>query len=319
MQTATHHTPTDQQGALQTVASDLAYMRTVFVNVYFYGNPNAGDRGWTLIDTGVPGYTGKIKEAAAARFGKDARPAAIILTHGHFDHVGTVQGLAEEWDTPVYAHEMELPYLTGRSSYPPPDPTIGGGAMTFMSPLYPRGPIDLGTRVQALPVDGSVPGMAGWRWIHTPGHSPGHVSLFRDTDRTLVAGDAFVTVKAESAMGALSYRPVMHGPPAYFTPDWTASRLAVRTLADLEPEIAATGHGLPLRGQEMRDALHELTRDFERLAVPDRGRYINEPAVATAEGVVSVPPPVSYPKRTAFMALGGMALLGLLLSRARQW
>src|SRR5690606_25960155 len=116
-----------------------------------------------------------------------------ILTHGHFDHVGGIEQLVQEWEVPVYAHPMELPYLTGKSSYPPGDPAVGGGAIAMLSPLYPRGPIDLGPHVQPLPEDGSVPGMAGWRWIATPGHSPGHVALFRDADRTLIAGDALVT------------------------------------------------------------------------------------------------------------------------------
>ena len=66
-------------------------------------------------------------------FGHGNRPAAILLTHGHFDHVGALKTLAEEWDVPVYAHTLELPYLTGRSSYPPPDPSVGGGAMAAMS------------------------------------------------------------------------------------------------------------------------------------------------------------------------------------------
>ena len=109
-------------------------------------------------------------------------PEAIILTHGHFDHVGSLERLLQLWDVPVYAHTLELPYLTGRSSYPPPDPLVGGGAMAWSSKLYPRGPIDLDGRAQALPDDHTVPGLPGWRWIHTPGHSPGHVSLVRESD-----------------------------------------------------------------------------------------------------------------------------------------
>src|SRR5215207_2933833 len=132
------------------------------------------------------------------------QPAAIVLTHGHFDHIGALHTLLHKWDVPVYAHRLELPYLTGQSSYPPPDPTVGGGAMAAMSRFYPRGPYNFEGRVQPLPVDGSVPGMPGWRWIHTPGHSPGHVSLFRDADRLLLAGDAFVTQRQESLLAVLS-------------------------------------------------------------------------------------------------------------------
>ena len=73
-----------------------------------------------------------------------------------------------------------------------------GGLWAWSSFLLPNRGIDLGKRVQPLPADGTVPGLPEWRWIHTPGHSPGHVSLFREQDRTLIPGDAFVTVKQES-------------------------------------------------------------------------------------------------------------------------
>lgn len=280
---AGHHT--------QAVAADLAFKTLVFVNVAFVGLPDAGDRGWTLVDAGIVGTAGIIARGAAERFGENARPAAIVMTHGHFDHVGVLRELAERWDVPVYAHPLELPYLDGRASYPPTDPSVGGGLMARLSPLYPTGPVDVSRWLRPLPADHGVPGMPGWRWVPTPGHSPGHVSFWRESDRSLIVGDAFVSTKSESAYEAnFAREPEMHGPPQYFTPDWVSAKSSVQTLADLEPELALTGHGRPLRGGEMRAALHRLAREFDRVAVPAQGRYVHDPARADEGGPTYVPP-----------------------------
>ena len=264
------------------VAPDLAYQRLFIVNALFYGPPGAGDRQWVLIDAGVPGAAGSISSAAASRFGDGSRPAAIVLTHGHFDHVGALEELAARWDAPVYAHELEHPYLNGGAAYPPPDPSVGGGLMAALSRFYPRGPVDVGDRLRPLPADGTVPGMPGWRWLAVPGHTPGQVALWREADRTLVAADAFVTTKQESAYAVATQRPELHGPPMYYTQDWAQSRDSVRRLAELEPELVVTGHGPALRGEPMRVALRTLARDFDRVAVPQSGRYVESPA--TVEG-----------------------------------
>ncbi|WP_368411364.1 MBL fold metallo-hydrolase [Paludisphaera mucosa] len=296
------------------VAEGLAFLRTGIVNVFLVGRPGAGDRNWVLVDAGLPGWADSIADAAARRFGERARPAAIVLTHGHFDHVGALETLADRWDAPIYAHAMELPYLTGRSAYPPPDPTVGGGAMATLSWLYPRGPIDLGDRVHPLPEDGTVPGLPGWRWVATPGHTPGHVSFFRDADRALIAGDAFVTTRQESALAMMAQRREIHGPPKYYTCDWEAARRSVEALAALDPETAGTGHGEPLSGEVLRVGLQALARDFDRAAVPTYGRYVGRPARADATGVVSVPRDVPHP----LLRLGAGFAVGFALGTAVQ-
>jgi glyoxylase-like metal-dependent hydrolase (beta-lactamase superfamily II) len=298
------------------VAGDIGMVRTGFVNLFLCGSPGAPSGSWVLVDGGLPGSASLIVRAAREWIGPWARPAAFILTHGHFDHVGSLPRLAELWDVPVFAHRLELPYLTGRASYPPPDPTVGGGAISALSWLYPRGPFNFGNRIRALPDDGTVPFMPGWRWVPTPGHSPGHVSLFREKDRTLIAGDAVVTTRQESALAAITYRPELHGPPKYFTPDWGAARRSVARVAELEPELLVTGHGPPLQGPGVARQLHRLARDFERVAVPARGRYVGRPAVTDERGVVSVPPSVGSPIPRALLAIGAGLLLGNLFRRS---
>ena len=257
------------------VVSDVAYQREAFVNVVFVGPPGSTD--WVLVDSGIPGVAPRIRSAAARFAGK---PRAIVLTHGHFDHVGTVETLAAEWDVPVFAHALERPYLDGSASYPKADPSVGGGAMALLSPLYPRSPVDLGARLHDLPEDGSVPEMPGWRWLHTPGHSVGHVSLWREADRLLIVGDAFITVAGESAYATATQAPELHGPPKYFTHDWQAARESVRRLAALRPELAVTGHGRAVHGQALRDGLDALAERFDTVAVPRDGAYVRHPARA---------------------------------------
>ncbi|MDB5545280.1 MAG: fold metallo-hydrolase [Hyphomicrobiales bacterium] len=253
---------------LHEIAHDVAYQRLALVNVVFVGEPQAGDRNWTLIDAGVYGSASFIRAAAQKRFGMDARPAAIVLTHAHFDHVGVLLELAQEWDTPVYAHSLEHPFLNGSESYPKPDPTVGGGVMALLSPLFPRKPIDVGARLRALPDDGSVPNMPGWTWIHTPGHTRGHVSFWRAADRMLIAGDAFITTAQESAYAVALQTTELHGPPAYFTPDWDSARDSVRKLAALQPETAVTGHGHALHGPDFVESLTQLAANFDSVARP---------------------------------------------------
>ncbi len=277
-----HVTGTAAEDGTVAVADDLAYARLAIVNVAFFGRPGAA--GWVLIDAGPPGGTSTIRDRAAARFGAAARPAAILMTHAHFDHVGALETLAAEWDVPVFAHTLEHPYLDGSAAYPPPDPTFAGGAVATLSPLYGRGPVDVGARLQALPDDGSVPFMPGWLWLATPGHSIGHVSFWHPETRTLVAGDAVVTVAQESVYAVATQAPELHGPPRYFTHDWEAAAASARLLASLAPETLLTGHGRPLAGAAMRQALDTLARDFERIAVPAHGRYVDAPQRAADGG-----------------------------------
>ena len=304
-----------QSRSLISLAHGVHCLRLSLVNVFFVEVAGSRTPRWVLVDAGLHFSHGPIAHAAEQLFGRGSRPTGIVLTHGHFDHVGALRALADDWDVPIFAHTLEHPYLTGHSSYPRPDPAVGGGAISFLSRIFPRGPIDVSHRLRTLPADGSVPGMPGWRWVFTPGHSPGHVSFFRDEDRTLIAGDAFVTVAQESLLSILADRGSVHRPPAYYTHDWEAARNSVAELLELHPQIAATGHGPPMAGEAMRRELGQLLRDWGRQALPPQGRYINEPALFDDRGVRRVPPPVFDPQ--LFLAGGACmaAVIGLSLLR----
>ena len=310
---------------LMAVAPGLHGLRDVFVNVYFAAatTPGLGETSpsqgapWVLIDAGLPGSAGKIKRHAEEIFGTNNPPQAIVLTHGHFDHVGGLHGLLELYPgVMAYAHPLELPYLTGLSAYPPPDPTVGGGLMAYLSFSYPKQPFDFGGRVQALAADGTVPGLPGWRWHHTPGHTFGHVSFFREADKVLVVGDAFTTVVGESAWATYTQKQLVHGPPAYFTPDWDAARDSVRKLAALRPEVAATGHGIAMHGEELRAQLANLAGDFDTVVRPKLGRYAMTPATADETGVRSVPPPLVSPLLKSLAVAGTLGSVIVLIASA---
>jgi glyoxylase-like metal-dependent hydrolase (beta-lactamase superfamily II) len=306
--------PTSQ---LHGAPHDIAYLTTTLVNVVFLGLPDPHGilNDWVLIDAGIPMNAGRIRAFAEERFGATP-PRAILLTHGHFDHVGSLAALLRHWpEVPVYAHRLEMPYLTGHSSYPPPDPTVGGGSMARLSPLFPKHAHDFRPNVMPLPPDGVIPFLPDWRWIHTPGHTPGHVSFYREADQSLIVGDAFVTQKQESLFGALTQEYVVHGPPTYFTPDWISAKSSVQTLEQLNPRWAITGHGLPISNPRLAHHLHLLSTRFEEFALPADGRYVRQPAWADERGTVWVPPapPNPGPKIIAGLALG---VIGLAVVRA---
>ncbi|MEA2262069.1 MAG: hypothetical protein QOJ51_4894 [Acidobacteriaceae bacterium] len=266
----------EQVTSLDDIATDVCGLRIAFVNVFGVTHV---DGSWSLIDAALPFSAVYIRKWAEKRFGTP--PSALILTHGHFDHVSAAKDLAEGWNIPIYAHPLEFPYLTGQKQYPKPNLGAGGGMMTLLSPLYPRGPIDVGNWLIPLAEgeDGAalyglaklqdLPELPGWKVLHTPGHTPGHVSFFRPSDRTLRVGDAFCTTKPESFFeAALAQHPELHGPPSYFTSDWDAARTSVQRLASLSPTILAPGHGKPLAGDDVPLKLRKLSQDFDRIAVP---------------------------------------------------
>ncbi len=290
---------------VREIAKGVGHLPVSIANVYFV---DAAPGKWVLVDAGTPGKSGMIRAAAESRYGRGAKPACIFLTHGHFDHAGSARELADSWGVPVYAHRLELPYLTGRSCYPPPDPTAPG-MMSFLSRFFSSKPFDLGGLVRELSSEHALPGLEDWEWHHTPGHTPGHVSYFRPGDGTLLAGDAFTTVDLDSLFALVTKKQSISRPPTPMTCDWDAAAQSVRRLAALQPSRLACGHGTPIlgdySGQHVAEEFAEFARNFR---APSHGRYITQPARADETGVTYLPPKPADPALHVAAGLGVVAV-----------
>jgi glyoxylase-like metal-dependent hydrolase (beta-lactamase superfamily II) len=220
-------------------------------NVYFV---QSGET-WVLVDTMWRGRAELIRGAAETLFGAGARPRAIVLTHVHPDHAGSASELAHMWDATVYVHHDELPL-------PPSGRIIGALARVERSWMFPARQDGL----SPIDPDVGVPGLPDWQVVATPGHTPGHLALFREGDRALIPGDAVLTVNLNSLGDAVRQRHTLGGPPRFATWSWRAATESVSELARLEPSVLAPGHGRPMTGPVLAPALRALSEQLNNPA-----------------------------------------------------
>lgn len=295
---------------MQEIARDVAVVTMTISNAYLVGN----SENWILVDSGTPGNSGKIKQAAESRFGAGSKPRAILLTHGHFDHAGSAPDLANEWGVGVYSHRLEWPYLTGRSSYPPIDPTAPG-FFSFLARFFPSHSVTLGDHLAEIGNNLPALGLEDWQVEFTPGHTPGHVAFYRKSDGVLLAGDALTTVNLDNVFDTLVKRQQVCRPPTPATTNWQEARRSVQLLAGLRPNLIAPGHGTPMQGAA--DQLEQLADHFP---IPSHGRYVNEPARADETGITYLPPPPFDPVpkiATGVVAAAVLAGAGALVLKKR--
>jgi glyoxylase-like metal-dependent hydrolase (beta-lactamase superfamily II) len=200
------------------------------VQLTWYGMVNAWlvreADGLTLVDTGLPGSAAGIVRAASEAGGTIAR---VVITHGHLDKVGGLEGLrAELPDALVAIGRREARLLLGDSR---PEP----GEMSFSpGPYFPR------LRILADRLVDSGDRVGSLLMVQTPGHTPGHVSWLDLRDRTLIAGDAFAGFGELGVPGFVRpWFPI----PALGTWDRRAALISARALAALHPSRLAMGHG----------------------------------------------------------------------------
>ncbi len=211
---------------------------------------------WVLVDAGWEQDAERIRSAVRSVLGSETVPSAILLTHVHPDHAGAARELAAAWACPILVHPAEIPIATGDFEamvrYAGPMdrwlilPLMRAIGRRRREAILAAG--SLAEAVRPLGPDGSIPGIDGWQWMHTPGHTPGHVACVRAEDRVVISGDALLTLRVNAATGLLCGRQGLSAPPWYTTWDRQAARASIRAIADLEPSVLAGGHGRPLAG-----------------------------------------------------------------------
>jgi glyoxylase-like metal-dependent hydrolase (beta-lactamase superfamily II) len=206
-----------------TYVTQLTRLPRVFpVNCYLVRD---GD-GFTLIDTALPGSDTAIR-AAARREGLPIR--RIVLTHAHMDHVGSLDALHESLpEADVLISERDARMLAGDMRLDPGESPAKLRGSWKVCATRPTGFLRHGDRVGSLQV------------VASPGHTPGHMSLFDTRDGTLIAGDAFQTRAGVAVSGTI--RPLF---PFVALGTWSkpASLDSAIVLHDLQPRRLATGHG----------------------------------------------------------------------------
>jgi hydroxyacylglutathione hydrolase len=190
------------------------------INVYL-----AGD---VLIDSGTRQAEGRILRQLQGR-----TVTAHALTHAHPDHQGSSHAVCERLGIPLWCGEADVPAMEtpGAIKNPKAPRWLNWAQERFWT--GPPHPV-----ARALHEGDEV---AGFIVLETPGHSVGHISLWRESDRVLIVGDVVGNVNLIADIPGLSL------PPDLFTPNPARNRESARRLAALEPALACFGHGAPLR------------------------------------------------------------------------
>jgi hydroxyacylglutathione hydrolase len=191
----------------------LALLPRGGINAYLIGD--------VLVDAGLPLHAGALVKTLA-----DHTVVTHLITHAHGDHVGGSKVVSEKLGIPVWCGAADVPAV--RAGKPV--------AASRVQSLFGWKPVEVDRELR----EGDEVG-PGFTVLDTPGHSPGHIALWREADRTLICGDVLLNLNFYTTI------PGLHEPPRAFTVDPAGNRDAARRLAGLEPELVLFGHGLPLR------------------------------------------------------------------------
>lgn len=202
----------------------------------------------TLVDAGLATAPKRILAALASIGSAPTDVTRILLTHGHGDHAGGAAALARTTGAPLAVHAHDVPAV--ESGRPPAvDPTTWTGRLLRRAPGFAPSPVEVElTDGQVVEVGG------GLRIVHTPGHTPGHVSLLHEDSALLITGDAIWNMRGR-----------MTWPYLAFCSNGALTKQTAHVLGELDYDLVAFTHG-----PEIRESAREAVRGF--LSRPRRFR-----------------------------------------------
>lgn len=212
-----------------------------------------------LVDCGYPGFISKLEKALKQEGTSFSSLTGIILTHHDLDHVGSLAEIKRTFPhIRIIAHELEAQYIEGKCTAPRLQQALDSLNLLPVQELpAAKEFIRVLESLESAPVDQTVqdqeqpPGCPGMKIMHTPGHTPGHISIYLEASRTLIAGDA-VVIEPSGELGIANPQYTLNLPQAVSS---------VQQLANYEIDTLICYHGGIFSG-EVLPALQRLLRSY---------------------------------------------------------